>query len=248
MTNSAASALVPVVGKLTRRSLLSAVEIEALLQLPHRVVEKHPASYIVREGDTAVECVALLSGFAHRSKTTRNGSRQILSVHLRGDLLDLQNGLLERADHSVQALSSVRVAYIPHRAILDLAAAYPAIARALWRDTLIDGSIFREWIVNVGKRNARQRISHLLCELAVRQEAAGLCRAPRYEWPMTQEQIGDATGLTSVHVNRTIQGLRSAGLLSTNQRSVTITDWPQLQAEGDFNRAYLHEPEPLTTS
>jgi CRP-like cAMP-binding protein len=246
MPNSDVSALAPVVGKLTRRSLLGPVEIDALLALPHRVMDQYAASYIVREGDQAVDCVALLSGFAHRSKTAGDGGRQILSIHLRGDLLDLQNGLLDRADHSVQALSAVRVAYIPHRAILDLAAAYPAIARALWRDTLVDGSIFREWIVNVGKRNARQRISHLLCELAVRQEAAGLCKPPRYGWPMTQEQIGDATGLTSVHVNRTLQGMRSDGLLSTDSRSVTITDWSRLQAEGDFNRAYLHEAEPLT--
>jgi CRP-like cAMP-binding protein len=239
------SALAPVVAKLTRRSPLDPVEIDALLALPHRLMDKDAASYLVREGDRALDCVALLSGFAHRSKTTGAGGRQILSIHLRGDLLDLQNGLLARADHSVQALSAVKVAFIPYRAILDLAAAYPAIARALWRDTLVDGSIFREWIVNVGRRDARQRISHLLCELAVRQEAAGLCQAPRYEWPMTQEQIGDATGLTPVHVNRTLQGMRSRGLLSTDKRSVTITNWPKLQAEGDFNRAYLHEPEPL---
>lgn len=245
MPNPYESTLLPVVDKLAKRSLLGQREVDALLGLPHCVMNKAPGAYLVREGDRVAFCVALLSGFVYRSKTTGNGGRQILSIHLRGDLVDLQNSLLDQADHNVQALTAAKVAYIPHQAMLDLAAAYPAIARALWRDTLVDGSIFREWIVNVGKRDARQRISHLLCELAVRQEAAGLCKAPHYEWPMTQEQIGDATGLTAVHVNRTLQSMRADGLLSTDKRSVTIADWSRLQAEGDFNRAYLHEAAPL---
>ncbi len=141
----------------------------------------------------------------------------------------------------MQALTRIEVAYVSHQAILDVAESFPTVARALWRDTLVDGSVFREWILNVGQRDARQRIAHLFCELALRQEKAGLCEGPHYEWPMTQEQIGDATGLTSVHVNRTLQGMRSDGLISGNRQSVTITDWPRLQAAGDFNRAYLHQ-------
>lgn len=233
--------LAPMVGKLTMRSQLGSAETEALLGLPYRLAIGDPGSYLVREGDKSDSCVLLLSGFVYRSKIAGSGSRQILSIHLRGDLVDLQNSLLGEADHSVQALTRTEVAYIPQQAILEVADAYPAVARALWRDTLVDGSIFREWILNVGQRDARQRISHLLCEMTLRQEEAGLCEGPSYEWPMTQEQIGDATGLTSVHVNRTLQGMRRDGLIETGSRSVTITDWPALQRAGDFSRAYLHQ-------
>jgi CRP-like cAMP-binding protein len=104
----------------------------------------------------------------------------------------------------------------------------------------VDASIFREWILNVGQRDALQRISHLLCEFALRQQAAGICRGPNYEFPLTQEQIGDATGLTSVHVNRTIQRMRIDGLITINKHTINVADWPRLQATGDFNRSYLH--------
>ena len=236
--------LAPMVHKLKSRSQLGFAETQALLDLPYRVSISRPGGYIVREGDKSDSCALILSGFGYRSKIAGSGSRQILSIHLRGDLVDLQNSLLGEADHSVQALTRVEVAHIPQQAILDAAEAYPATARALWRDTLVDGSIFREWILNVGQRDARQRISHLLCELTLRQEEAGLSEGPRYEWPMTQEQIGDATGLTSVHVNRTLQSMRKDGLIDTGSRSVTITNWPALQQAGDFRRAYLHQGTP----
>lgn len=232
--------LAPMVDKLARRSRLDQAEAEALLGLPYRLGASEPSSYLVREGDMADTCIVLLSGFVYRSKIAGSGARQILSIHLRGDLVDLQNSVLGQADHSVQALTRAEYAFIPHKAILEVADAFPQVARALWRDTLVDGSIFREWILNIGRRNARQRISHLLCELSLRQQEAGLCQGPDYEWPLTQEQIGDATGLTSVHVNRTIQGLRKDGLVSLIGRSVTIRDWAMLQREGDFSSDYLH--------
>ena len=233
--------LAPMIRKLTIRSQLGSAETQALLGLPHRLAAIESGSYLVRERDKSDSCVLLLSGFVYRSKIAGSGSRQILSIHVRGDLVDLQNSLLGEADHSVQALTRVEIAYIPQQAIRDVAEAYPAVARALWRDTLVDGSIFREWIVNVGQRDARQRISHLLCEIALRQEEAGLCDGPSYAWPLTQEQIGDATGMTSVHVNRTIQGMRKDGLIEIERQCVTIMDWPRLQRAGDFSRAYLHQ-------
>lgn len=240
-----AAVLAPMVRKLSRVSPLGRTETEALLGLPHRLATVAPETYLVREGDRAESCVVVLSGFVHRSKLAGDGSRQILSIHLQGDLVDLQNSLLEEADHDVQALTTVELAYVPHRAIMAVAEAHPAVARALWRDTLVDASIFREWILNLGQRDARKRISHLFCELALRQEAAGLCTGPRYAWPMTQIEIGDATGLSVVHVNRTLQSLRSDGLITTDKQSVTIDDWSGLQAAGDFRRAYLHELVPL---
>jgi CRP-like cAMP-binding protein len=140
--------------------------------------QKERGTYLVREGDKAESCIVLLSGFVYWSKVAGSGARQILSIHMRGDLIDLQNSILGSADHSVQTLTRVEVASIRRTAILELAAAYPGIALALWRDTLIDGSVFREWILNVGHRSAHQRISHLLCEIITRQQAAGLCDGP----------------------------------------------------------------------
>lgn len=241
MHSPVSNALMPMIRKLAKRSPLGLAETQALLALPYEMATNDPGRYLVREGDRANQCILLVSGFVFRSKIAGSGSRQILSIHLCGDLVDLQNSLLDEADHNVQALTRAEVAHIPQQAILAVADAYPAIARALWRDTLVDGSIYREWILNIGQRDARQRISHLVCEIVLRQEEAGLCQGPSYEWPMTQEQIGDATGLTPVHVNRTIQALRKDGLIATGSRSVTVTDWPGLQRAGDFSRAYLHQ-------
>jgi hypothetical protein len=110
----------------------------------------------------------------------------------------------------------------------------------MWIETLIDAAIFREWIVNVGRRDSITRISHLLCELALRLEAAGLARDFRYEMPMTQEQLADCTGLTPVHVNRVLKELGRLGLIDRDKRSVAIVDWDRLQHIGDFNTRYLH--------
>ena len=243
MTLSTIPTLRPMLERLRLRSRLSTEEAEALLALPYRRSFLDAGTYIAREGDRADRCCVLLAGFAYRHRVVGSGARQILSIHVSGDIVDLQNSLFEWADHNVQTLTRAEVALIPRQAVLDLCAQIPAIGQALWIDTLVDASVFREWIANVGRRGARQRIAHLFCEVALRQEAAGLCDRPHYQWPMTQEQLGDATGLTSVHVNRVLQGLRRDRLISTANRSVTVIDWPRLQEAGDFNRSYLHLPE-----
>jgi CRP-like cAMP-binding protein len=116
-----------------------------------------------------------------------------------------------------------------------------AVGRALWIDTLIDASIFREWVVNVGRRDSRARVAHLLCEFSLRLQAAGMAENHRYELPMTQEQLADATGLTPVHVNRVLKALEREGLIErASSKSVLIGDWQRLTTAGDFNRSYLH--------
>ena len=111
---------------------------------------------------------------------------------------------------------------------------------ALWVDTLVDGSIFREWVVNVGRRDARARVAHILCEFSLRLEAAGLAKGHRYELPMTQEQLADAVGLTSVHVNRVLKRLGEDGLIRRDRRTIVIEDWKRMRDVGDFNERYLH--------
>jgi CRP-like cAMP-binding protein len=218
-------------------------EREALLALPYtlKTIEAH--QYIVREGDKPTQSCVMISGLSYRHKVTANGARQILSIHMSGDIVDLQNSLLGIADHNVQILTASQVAFIPREAIVELAFDRPAIGKALWYDTLVDGSIFREWIANVGRRDARTRLAHLLCEYALRLEAAGLGSHREWELPMTQEQLADCTGLTPVHVNRMLKSLANEGLIRRTRRSVTINDWKSLAAAADFDSSYLHLPE-----
>ncbi|HYG30439.1 MAG TPA: Crp/Fnr family transcriptional regulator [Allosphingosinicella sp.] len=229
-----------VVRRLETRAPLDEADRDGLRALPFVYRSLDAATYLVREGETPEYCMMLLSGFAYRHKVTGQGDRQILSVHMPGELLDLQNSYLAVADHNVQALTRVELASVPIAALQALAASRPQIARAMWIDTLIDAAIFREWIVNVGRRDSITRISHLLCEFALRLRAAGLGDEQGYTLPMTQEQLADATGLTPVHVNRVLQELGRRSLIDRQKRAVTIVDWDRLRRVGDFSSRYLH--------
>lgn len=222
-----------------RRVSLSEDDRSAILALPCTRRTFHRDAYLVREGEPAQNCHLLLSGFAYRQKLISQGSRQIISIHIAGEFVDLQNALLDIADHNVQSLTRSEVAVIPRAALVDLIATRPTIGRAVWLDTLVDASIFREWVVNVGRRDAKARIAHLLCELMLRLRSAGdgetVC-----DFPLTQEQLADATGLTAVHTNRTLQVLRKDGLIKLSDSKLTVLDWDRLAEEGDFNERYLH--------
>lgn len=231
------------VRKFERRAALSEADRAVLFNLPFRTRTVEPHQYILREGDRNTECCLILNGFAYRQKTTVEGSRQILSLHIRGDFVDLEAALLRQADHNIQALTRCEVANIPSSAIRALQLSHPAVAQAMWVDTLIDASIFREWIVNVGRRDARARVAHLLCEFAKRLELAGLADETGYELPMTQEQLGDATGLTVVHVNRTLKTLESEGLIKRQRRFIHIPDWQLLRSVAGFSELYLHQDQ-----
>jgi CRP-like cAMP-binding protein len=228
------------VRRLERRSPLDPGDREALLGLPHNVKKLAASAHIVRDGDVPEYCTLLLSGFAYRYKLTGEGGRQIISLHCAGEFLDLQNSFLGVADHSVQMLTEGELALMPVSVLQDLALTRPAIGRALWVDTLIDASIFREWVVNVGRRDSRARVAHLLCEFSLRLEAAGLASNHSYELPMTQEQLADAVGLTSVHVNRVLKQLGEEGLIRRDRRSIVILDWNRMRQAGDFSERYLH--------
>lgn len=219
----------------------------ALLSLQHTVKPLQPHHYLVREYDRAEFSCVILSGFAVRQKIVAGGNRQILAIHMKGELVDLQNSMLGTADHSVQMLTAGEVAMIPRAEIDRIAFERPQIGRAMWIDTLVDASISREWIANVGRRDARTRVAHLLCEISLRLRVAGLGDQTNYELPMTQDQLADATGMTAVHINRTLKGLESDGLIVRNSpRVIVIGDWKKLADTGDFNSTYLHlhEAEP----
>lgn len=243
MENRPRHPLAPMLRKLSRWAPLDEADEQAILSLPHTQRSLSAASYIVREGDQPAHSCLLVAGFAYRHKIVGDGSRQILAIHMAGDLVDLQNSLLRTADHSVQALTAAEVAYIPREAIVDTAFKHPRVGLAMWYDTLVDASVHREWNANVGRRDARTRTAHVLCEFGVRLEDAGLGDLCSYELPMNQEQLADTLGLTAVHVNRTLKALDQEGLTTRAKRSVIINDWKALAEAGDFNAGYLHLPD-----
>ena len=240
MPDNSNHALAPMVRKLSLWGPLSNEDRERILGLPFQRRRLDPGQYLVWDGDRPQNTCLLLSGFAYRHKSAGNGGRQILSIHMKGDVVDLQNSLLGVADHNVQMLTAGEVAFIPVNAVRDVALNHPRIGMAMWYETLVEGSIFREWVLNIGRRDARTRIAHLLCEFAVRLEVAELGEPASYELPITQEQLADAVALTPVHVNRTLMKLEADGLITRSKRMISIADWTKLVKAADFEPRYLH--------
>ena len=241
MPDQPQSTLEPLVRKLSYWGNLDAADRQAVLDLPFKAKRLERHGHIVRERELTSHSCLMLSGFAIRHKLLAGGARQILAVQMRGELVDLQNSFLGVADHSVQMITEGEVALIPRDAVKALAFDRPNVGMAMWFDTLVDASIFREWIANVGRRDAHTRLAHLLCEFSLRLKVAGLGEATEYELPMTQEQIADCTGLTSVHVNRTLKMMEAEKLITRrSSRTVTIGDWRKLAQAGDFDSTYLH--------
>jgi CRP-like cAMP-binding protein len=232
--------LIAMVRNLELRTPLSKIDRQAVLDLPHTVRTLEASTYFVREGEPPTKCGVLVSGFAFRQKITGAGARQIIAIHIPGDAVDFQSLFLDVADHNVQMLTRGDVAFVPREALRALARSHPRIGEAIFVKTLVEAAIFREWVVNVGQRQARERIAHVLCELGSRLDAMGLAQDYGYELPMTQEQLGDAVGLTSVHVNRTLKALEADGLIVRNKRTISFPDWERLRDVGDFNGRYLY--------
>ncbi|NTZ42544.1 Crp/Fnr family transcriptional regulator [Altererythrobacter sp. SALINAS58] len=228
------------VRNLELRARLSQEDRDAILALPYTLRTLDHLTYTIREGDPPRECAVLVSGFAYRQKTTQDGARQIIALHLPGDALDFQNMYLKVSDHSVQMLTRGEVAIIAREELQELAQARPAIGHAILIKTLVEASIFREWVLNVGRRKARERMAHVLCELGSRMDALGLTQEHGYELPMTQEELADALGLTPVHVNRTLKLLEAEGLIMRTRRSIRFPDWERIREAADFNERYLH--------
>jgi CRP-like cAMP-binding protein len=226
--------------KLDKLSPIPEEDRRALLDLPFTLRTLESSTYIVREGDPPSRCSILVSGFAYRQKLTGDGSRQIVALHIPGDALDFQNLFLDVSDHNVQMLTRGQLADIPRAALQELARTRAALGHAILVYILVEASIFREWVLNVGRRDARSRLAHLLCEFAARMEDQGLDEDHGYDLPMTQEQLADALGLTSVHVNRTIRALEADGVITRSKRHISFPNWNQMRAEGDFNPRYLH--------
>lgn len=195
---------------------------------------------IVGEGRRTEYVHLLVDGWAARYRQLNSGARQITAVLLPGDFCDLDVTLLGQMDPGVVALTPCKVAWIESDRFERFAAENPLLARHLWRGALLDQAVLSSWVVNLGRRDAYQRVAHLLCELHYRASASGLVTDDRLDFPLTQNEIADATGLTSVHVNRTLQRLRADGLIELSSRVLAIKDVSTLQQSAGFDPAYLH--------
>jgi CRP-like cAMP-binding protein len=215
-------------------------ERKALQNLPMQVVVIKEGQDIVRAGDQPSRSCLLLSGFACVYKLTGNGKRQIVGFSIPGDIPDLQSLHLEVLDNSVSTLTTCRVGFITHEALRDICMRYPRITSAFWRETLIDAAVFREWVTNVGQREAYGRMAHVFCELMVRLKAVGLAEDHSCKLPITQAEFADAIGTSTVHVNRVLQEMRANNLIELSGDQLNIPDWETLKRAGDFDPTYLH--------
>lgn len=195
---------------------------------------------LVREGDAGETIYVLLEGWAARVKHFADGRRQCTALVLPGDVCNLDALHVRAHDYGVVALTPCKVAAISRQQLGDLAAGSSSVAAALAWMLCIDNAIACEWIACVGRRSSRQHLAHLFCELLTRLAAVGEGDMTGFTMPLTQEEIADAMGITSVHVNRTVQGLRADGLISLDAHRLRVLDWPALQRVADFNPGYLH--------
>jgi CRP-like cAMP-binding protein len=226
--------------KLERYRPLSDEEKAFLQRAPWHVREYDPQEAIVHEGDCPSESCLMVEGFACRFKLLRNGRRQILAFHIPGDFCDLHSFSLKRMDHGISAVTKCAVAKVSHGTIREITERYPGLTRALLWDVAMDAAVFREWMVTLGRRSAREKVAHLLCELMVRLQSVGLSEDNSYALAPRQADLGDALGLSTVHVNRTLQELRAEGLIVSNGRRLSIPDIEKLKEAAEFNPGYLH--------
>ncbi|WP_296744192.1 Crp/Fnr family transcriptional regulator [Mesorhizobium sp.] len=196
--------------------------------------------HIVAEGEKPKAINLMLDGWACRYKHLEDGRRQIVGFFLPGDLCDLNVFILREIDHSIASIGGVTVAEITRHAFETILDGHARIAQALWWDSLVTIAIQREWTVNLGQRDALERVAHLFCEIFLRLQAAGLTRGKSCHFPVTQTELADATGMSTVHVNRTLQELRNMRLINLTNRMLTIPDLPRLMRTGLFNPNYLH--------
>ena len=234
--------------KLGNFAVLSGPEKRVLLNAIAQTQEYGPHTDLIREGDATANVNVILSGFACRQKTLPDGRRQIIGYLLPGDICDARVFLLRRMDHTISTVSPVKVGIILHETALELIERYPRLTLALWWVTLVEESIAREWLINVGQRTALERLAHLFCEIYVRLRAVGLVDGNSCELPVTQAELADTLALSTVHVNRTLRELRRANLISIRARSLIIHDFTSLQRMAMFDPKYLHLDNERLTS
>ncbi len=225
---------------LRRHSTVTDEDENALQSLTPEIKTFSKGEDIVRQGDKPTESVFVLSGMLGRYHTSGLGSRQYLSLHISGDLPDLQSLFLVEMDHGLAALDDVEVACLPHKQLRRAMLDSPALTFAFWRETLMDAAIFRQAITNNGSRSSVERLAHLLCEQYVRAREAEINVGTSCRFPLNQTQIGQTLGMSIVTVNRSLQQLRKKKCADLREGKLFILDWKKLKNEGNFDSGYLH--------
>lgn len=225
---------------LCRVGKLSSEDRNAILQLKGdiRLARRHED--IVRAGSSPTFCILILRGFLQRYSSRRDGSRQIHSFYIPGDAPSLESIHLDVMDNSICAVVNSEVALIPHADLLELMAARPDIQALVWRSSLIQSSLYREWLTRNSRLPADGAMAHLFCEMYIRSSVAGLVDQNSCDMPLTQEMLADALGLTGVHVNRTLQQLRETGMVDHKNGRLFVHDVRKLASFADFDPSYLH--------
>ena len=226
--------------KLRARDRISSDEEAAIRAAVADVIKVAARRTVVRAHDPIDFSTILLSGFACRRKDLKDGRGLITELHVAGDFTDLHSFTLKYLDHDIVALTPCTLAVVPHIRLKEITEQHPHLARVYWFSTNLDAAIHREWELSLARRPAAARMAHLFCELYIRLGIAGLTNGFSYDLPLTQELLAETLGLTSVHVNRTLQQLRSDGLVEFRQGRLTITQWDALQGAADFDPAYLY--------
>lgn len=225
---------------LERRDVLSDGERLLLASLPGSVVEYQRGQAIIEQGSEPKASCLVLEGFTARAQYTEDGKRQLAALHIPGDFVDLHGMLLTTMDHSVQAISRCSVLFVPHPELRRVISASEHLGRLLWLSTLIDGAILRAWITGIGRRSTESNLAHLICEVFLRMRAVGLTRDTRFDFAVTQQDLADMQGLSVVHINKSLQSLKKAGLVEWRGSAVTIPDYERLARFAAFDPTYLN--------
>ena len=233
------------VRRLRTSSGISDDDVKEIEQLPIAVRQYPAETPVVRDGERATDCCLIADGFCARSKTIPSGKRQILSIHIPGEIPDLMSLFLHVMDHDLSTLTPCTLGFIRHETLGKLDRRRPSVGELFWRDTLIDSAMFREWIVNVGQRPAPARLAHVMIELRERLRVIERLDGNSFEMPLTQEQIGEALGITAVHANRVIKQLRQEGIVELHRGRVTVLDERKFLELADFDGRYLHQSPTL---
>jgi len=218
--------------KMRWRDRLSAEEEQAIRWSVGEVVTEPADKVVVRAGEELKHSMILLDGWMARVKDLASGQRQITELHVSGDYTDLHAFTLKRLDHDVVTVTRSRIALVPHERLREITERLPHLTRVYWTATNIDASIQRG--------SATERMAHLFCELDVRLGIVGLVDNGRYDFPLTQAELSECLGLTPVHVNRTLQDLRSKKVIEVGDRQVRILDLKALRSIAQFDDDYLY--------
>ena len=236
---TATLALQNFIGRLSALSPLSNEDAAVLMRLPVETTRLRANADVLAPGEGFDFACLVVSGVVARFIQLRDGSRQYTAFHMPGDMADIHRVATPAAGSALQTLSTAIIVRVPTRELKAAAFASPAITQAFWAYSAVDAALLAQWVVNLGRRDAKSRMAHFLCEIGVRSEQSGLGDRHEFILEATQAQIGDALGLTPVHVNRTLKTLKESKLVSTDGRIIRVSSWPALAAMGDFDPTYL---------